>query len=138
MPGSSGFLAPRSIGARPLSVDTLSIRSRRRIPLRRRQEHSSTHVRADSQTQGYLFDRRQIGRTIRAEWGMPCDEESYVTCVRRFGRPEISDDERGIEHITGARMAQTNGHEVGFCQGTLTNQLTNLLGPTESVSSYIS
>ncbi|KAL5527685.1 hypothetical protein ACEPAG_6486 [Sanghuangporus baumii] len=60
---------------------------------------------------GYLFDRRQVGRTIRTEWGVPCDDDSSVTCVRRFGRPETNEDERGIEHITGARMAQTNGHE---------------------------
>lgn len=61
---------------------------------------------------GYLFDRRQVGRTLRAEWGMSCTDEHYVTCVRRFGRPELEGIGRGVEHITGARMAQTNGDEV--------------------------
>lgn len=44
---------------------------------------------------------------------MPCNDDDYVTCVRRFGRAERGPGEfRGNEHITGARMAQTNGHEV--------------------------
>lgn len=68
--------------------------------------------------QGYLFDRRQVGRSLQAEWGIVCDDESYVTCVRRFGRPVgVEEGEREgqryrSDHITGARMAQTNAHEV--------------------------
>ncbi|THH06795.1 hypothetical protein EW145_g3845 [Phellinidium pouzarii] len=62
---------------------------------------------------GYLFDRRQVDRTLRAEWGVPCNNNDYVTCVRRFGRTQRGPAEAlGAEHITGARMAQTNGHEI--------------------------
>ncbi|KAH8118555.1 WD40 repeat-like protein [Phellopilus nigrolimitatus] len=69
-----------------------------------------TFVVAGESPHGYLFDRRQVGRTLQGEWGVPCTDENYVTCVRRFGRTQRV-SRRG-EHITGARMAQTNGHEV--------------------------
>ncbi|KAJ3553208.1 hypothetical protein NM688_g3741 [Phlebia brevispora] len=62
---------------------------------------------------GYLFDRRQAGRYLQEEWGVPPDHTGVVTCVRRFGR--ASDDPKkrtGREHITGTKMATTNGHEV--------------------------
>ncbi len=63
--------------------------------------------------QGYLFDRRQSGRHLLEEWGVPPDRGDVTTCVRRFGRSAHRADERtGFEHITGARMATTNGHEV--------------------------
>ncbi|KAG5649030.1 hypothetical protein DXG03_000379 [Asterophora parasitica] len=67
---------------------------------------------------GYLFDRRHIGRDLREEWGIPeaaDDDDSLVTCVRRFGRPKQTGGERRNrrpEHITGARMSGSNGHEV--------------------------
>ncbi|EMD40731.1 hypothetical protein CERSUDRAFT_111309 [Gelatoporia subvermispora B] len=62
---------------------------------------------------GYLFDRRQVGRFIREEWGMSPDANDLTTCVRRFGRATRGPSERrGYEHITGAKMAQSNGHEV--------------------------
>ncbi|KZT74391.1 WD40 repeat-like protein [Daedalea quercina L-15889] len=62
---------------------------------------------------GYLFDRRHAGRVLKEEWGIPPDSDSVTTCVRRFGRVTRGPSEsRGYEHITGARMASTNGHEV--------------------------
>lgn len=60
--------------------------------------------------QGYLFDRRQCGRRLREEWGMLLDDKDLTTCICRFGRESNKED--GHEHITGARMANTNGHEV--------------------------
>ncbi|KDQ64539.1 hypothetical protein JAAARDRAFT_187861 [Jaapia argillacea MUCL 33604] len=62
---------------------------------------------------GYLFDRRQAGRILKEEWGMVPDSDDVVTCVRRFGRKSRGPGERkGSEHVTGARMAESNGHEV--------------------------
>lgn len=62
---------------------------------------------------GYLFDRRQTGRQLQHEWGMPPDDDHLTTCVRRFGRADFNSNERrGFEHITGTRMASSNGHEV--------------------------
>jgi hypothetical protein len=65
--------------------------------------------------QGYLFDRRQSKKHLRAAWGMECDEDALTTCVRRFGRRSRSSnagERERFEHITGARMPSTNGHEV--------------------------
>jgi hypothetical protein len=59
---------------------------------------------------GYLFDRRHIGRYLEQEWGIPPDINQATTCVRRFGRQKMP---RKYEHITGVRMSQVNGHEVG-------------------------
>ncbi|KAI0081776.1 WD40 repeat-like protein [Panus rudis PR-1116 ss-1] len=62
---------------------------------------------------GYLFDRRQIGRRVEQEWGVPPDSTKLTTCVRRFGRPERGSGEmKATAHITGSRMASSNGHEV--------------------------
>ncbi|KAI0796668.1 WD40-repeat-containing domain protein [Abortiporus biennis] len=62
---------------------------------------------------GYLFDRRQLGRHLEEEWGVPPDSHSLTTCVRRFGRPNSgSNRDLRYEHITGARMATSNSHEV--------------------------
>ncbi|KAA1466403.1 WD40 repeat-like protein [Dentipellis sp. KUC8613] len=62
---------------------------------------------------GYLFDRRQSGRFIKEEWGVPPNDDELTTCVRRFGRRTRGPSERkGCEHITGARMPGSNGHEV--------------------------
>ncbi|KAI0352957.1 WD40 repeat-like protein [Trametes cingulata] len=62
---------------------------------------------------GYLFDRRHAGRHYREEWGQPPDSDEVTTCVRRFGRSTRGPHERrGLEHITGSRMASSNGHEV--------------------------
>jgi len=62
---------------------------------------------------GFLFDRRQTGRTLQEEWGVPCTTDDYVTCIRRFGRKERARGERkGLEHVTGTRMSQFNGHEI--------------------------
>ncbi|KAM5540516.1 hypothetical protein V8D89_005974 [Ganoderma adspersum] len=62
---------------------------------------------------GYLFDRRHAGRLFAEEWGQPPDSSEVTTCVRRFGRNGRGAHERtGREHITGSRMASSNGHEV--------------------------
>jgi hypothetical protein len=62
---------------------------------------------------GYLFDRRQTGRRLEYEWGVPVDAANLTTCVRRFARPDRGMGEyTGYEHITGARMAVSNAHEV--------------------------
>ncbi|PCH41019.1 WD40 repeat-like protein [Wolfiporia cocos MD-104 SS10] len=62
---------------------------------------------------GYLFDRRHVGRSFQEEWGMSPDVDNVTTCVRRFGRTSLAEGERaGHEHITGAKMASSNGHEV--------------------------
>ena len=75
--------------------------------------HAYQYAHLCIHVQGYLFDRRQAGRYLREEWGMPPDPHDVVTCVRRFGRPgDHPDKGTGREHITGARMATTNGHEV--------------------------
>lgn len=59
--------------------------------------------------QGYLFDRRQL----RAGWRMSAGTDDFVNCVRRFGRRKRGPGEvRGGEHITGARVSRSNGHEV--------------------------
>lgn len=59
--------------------------------------------------QGYLFDRRQIGRLLQTEWGVPVEDSSLTTCVRRFStkaKPSLHD------YITAARVSSSNGHEV--------------------------
>ncbi|KAH9899867.1 WD40 repeat-like protein [Cubamyces lactineus] len=62
---------------------------------------------------GYLFDRRHAGRHFCEEWGQPPSHSDLTTCVRRFGRRTRGEHERrGLEHITGSRMASSNGHEV--------------------------
>lgn len=44
---------------------------------------------------------------------MSPEPDSLTTCVRRFGRESSAPGEtKGFEHITGARMAKSNGHEV--------------------------
>ncbi|KAH9853471.1 WD40 repeat-like protein [Lenzites betulinus] len=70
-------------------------------------------VVAGASPYGYLFDRRHAGRHFREEWGQPPSQDEITTCVRRFGRTTRGRHERrGLEHITGARMASSNGHEV--------------------------
>ncbi|KZS97694.1 WD40 repeat-like protein [Sistotremastrum niveocremeum HHB9708] len=62
---------------------------------------------------GLLFDRRQLGRNIQAEWGIPCDQDALTTCVRIFGRRQLGRYEhKGEEHVTGARMSQSNSDEL--------------------------
>ncbi|KAI0771629.1 WD40 repeat-like protein [Trametes elegans] len=70
-------------------------------------------VVAGASPYGYLFDRRHIGRQFREEWGQIPNSDEVTTCVRRFGRTTRGQHERkGLEHITGSRMASSNGHEV--------------------------
>ncbi|CCM01584.1 uncharacterized protein FIBRA_03644 [Fibroporia radiculosa] len=59
---------------------------------------------------GYLFDRRHAGKSFQEQWGMAPDPDGVTTCVRRFGR--ATGEQGDYEHITGARMANSNGHEV--------------------------
>ncbi|KDR83708.1 hypothetical protein GALMADRAFT_54302 [Galerina marginata CBS 339.88] len=63
----------------------------------------------------YLFDRRHLRRTIEHDWGkVPRAGREATTCVRKFGRErETSNSQSGRRpHITGARMSNSNGHEV--------------------------
>jgi hypothetical protein len=67
--------------------------------------------------EAHLFDRRQIGRHLQEEWGMPPTIGDVTTCVRRFSRHSRAPGEaKGYEHITGARMSAWNGHEVGLSE----------------------
>ncbi|KAF8605379.1 WD40 repeat-like protein [Ceratobasidium sp. AG-I] len=62
---------------------------------------------------GHLFDRRMTGRNLREERGMDGeDSDELVTCVARFGRSKEKEDADRGPHVTGARMARSNGHEV--------------------------
>ncbi|SJL07535.1 uncharacterized protein ARMOST_10885 [Armillaria ostoyae] len=60
---------------------------------------------------GYLFDRRHLQTTSQPSSVFSTD---LTTCVRRFGRPEPTDDadNRRRQHITGARMSSHAGDEV--------------------------
>ena len=59
--------------------------------------------------QGYLFDRRQIGRLLQAEWGVPVETGSPTSCVRRFSSKAKP---APYDYITAARVSSSNGHEV--------------------------
>jgi len=59
---------------------------------------------------GYLFDRRQIGRHLDAEWGMPVDSDNMTTCVRRFARRR-KEGRDWMDYITGTRVTES-GNEV--------------------------
>ncbi|KAF4601999.1 hypothetical protein EYR40_005200 [Pleurotus pulmonarius] len=65
---------------------------------------------------GYLFDRRNTGRSFDEEWGAlpPTTGPSIATCVRRFGRKFKPPNDVYGAHITGARMSAHNGHEVPY------------------------
>ncbi|KAL1946798.1 hypothetical protein VTO73DRAFT_14902 [Trametes versicolor] len=70
-------------------------------------------VVAGASPYAYLFDRRHAGRHFHEEWGRPPSRDDVTTCVRRFGRTARGPHERrGLEHITGAKIASSNGHEV--------------------------
>ncbi|KAI0723306.1 WD40 repeat-like protein [Earliella scabrosa] len=70
-------------------------------------------VVAGSSPFGYLFDRRHAGRHFQEEWGQPPDSNGVTTCVRKFGRRTRGQFERKDNaHVTGSRMASSNGHEV--------------------------
>ncbi|KAG9127634.1 hypothetical protein FRC07_011378 [Ceratobasidium sp. 392] len=64
---------------------------------------------------GHLFDRRMIGRDMHDERGAGerlNGSNDLVTCVARFGREASREEHDSGPHVTGARMAQTNGHEL--------------------------
>lgn len=58
-----------------------------------------------------------VGRILKAEWGQDIsieDDDATTRCVRRFGRLKRGPKERKSQtHVTGARMADSNGHDVG-------------------------
>ncbi|KAF8309338.1 WD40 repeat-like protein [Clavulina sp. PMI_390] len=75
-------------------------------------------VVAGEMQHAYLFDRRMTGR-IEERWGIPLNAaavgsaDDSVRCVRRFGRASRADGERPRDsHVTGSRMASSNGHEL--------------------------
>jgi WD repeat-containing protein 42A len=72
-------------------------------------------VVAGNSPYGYLYDRRHLRRVIESEWGaIPRAGQEATTCVRKFGRLVASErtTSRRLDHITGARMSRSNGHEV--------------------------
>lgn len=73
---------------------------------------------AGEMAHAYLFDRRMTGR-IEDRWGVPLTvdgNENGIHCVRMFGRASRGSGERnGEAHVTGARMAKSNGHELLLC-----------------------
>ncbi|KZT26871.1 WD40 repeat-like protein [Neolentinus lepideus HHB14362 ss-1] len=67
---------------------------------------------------GYLFDRRQVGRSLQEEAGVPDSIEDLARCVRRFSRKHRRGErKKGREYISGVRMAESNGHEVLMTYG---------------------
>ncbi|QRV87975.1 WD repeat protein [Ceratobasidium sp. AG-Ba] len=66
---------------------------------------------AGEDAHGHLFDRRMVGRNLQEEQGLRRNDE-LVTCVARFGREASREQADPNPHVTGARMAQTNGHEA--------------------------
>jgi len=78
---------------------------------------------------GYLFDRRQIGRLLQAEWGVPVEDGSLTTCVRRFASKAKPSS---YDYITAARVSSSNGHEVILSYGGHSVYLFSTLDdPTE-------
>ncbi|KZO97971.1 WD40 repeat-like protein, partial [Calocera viscosa TUFC12733] len=70
-------------------------------------------VVAGSSPYGHLFDRRMIPRLLKEEWGVKAHDDELAQAVRRFGRRNIPTYEKARDaHVTGSRMAESNGHEV--------------------------
>ena len=84
-------------------------------------------------TQGYLFDRRQIGRLLHAEWGVPVEESSLTTCVRRFSTKAKPSP---YDYITAARISSSNGHEVRRLYRVITTTYHNRVIRLSYVSVY--
>ncbi|CUA69076.1 WD repeat protein iqw1 [Schizosaccharomyces pombe 972h-] [Rhizoctonia solani] len=62
---------------------------------------------------GHLFDRRMVGRDLNDERGNPgVKGQDLVACVARFGRDAEREANDHNAHVTGARMARSNGDEV--------------------------
>ncbi|TDL29744.1 WD40 repeat-like protein [Rickenella mellea] len=75
---------------------------------------------------GYLFDRRQIGRVLKEEWGVVCDRDDIVPCVRRFGRQKRATGElRGTEHVTGVKMARNYSGDAVCLYSTLDDPVSS-------------
>lgn len=68
-------------------------------------------------------------RNLRGEWGMGDeDNDELVTCVARLGRSTEKEDASRYPHVTGARMARSNGHEASMrIRPTTTRELTDCL-----------
>jgi len=75
---------------------------------------SLCHFLVLNHSQGYLYDRRQSRFTMASRWGgSPRSGQELTTCIRKFGRPPQSTARHyRREHITGARLSRSNGHEV--------------------------
>ncbi|KZT62944.1 WD40 repeat-like protein [Calocera cornea HHB12733] len=70
-------------------------------------------VVAGSSPYGHLFDRRMIPRLLKEEWGVSAHEDELAQAVRKFGRKVIPSYEKARDaHVTGSRMAESNGHEL--------------------------
>ncbi|KAJ1309089.1 hypothetical protein OPQ81_004767 [Rhizoctonia solani] len=62
---------------------------------------------------GHLFDRRMVGRDPKDERGDTGTKgQDLVACVARFGRDAQREASDHNAHVTGARMARSNGDEV--------------------------
>ncbi|KEP49326.1 histone acetyltransferase SAGA, TRRAP/TRA1 component, pi-3 kinase superfamily TRA1 protein [Rhizoctonia solani 123E] len=62
---------------------------------------------------GHLFDRRMVGRDLKDERGdTGVKGQDLVACVARFGRDAEREANDHNAHVTGARMARSNGDEV--------------------------
>ena len=60
-----------------------------------------------------------VGRIIKEEWGQELADEDELAsnstrCVRRFGRAKRGPKESKDSHVTGAKMADSNGYDVGL------------------------
>ncbi|KAL5636552.1 hypothetical protein ACGC1H_000491 [Rhizoctonia solani] len=65
---------------------------------------------------GHLFDRRMVGRDLKDERGdTGVKGQDLVACVARFGRDAEREANDHNAHVTGARMARSNGDEVLLC-----------------------
>ncbi|EJU06204.1 WD40 repeat-like protein [Dacryopinax primogenitus] len=70
-------------------------------------------VVAGSSPYAHLFDRRMIPRLLEDEWGVQAQDDELAQAVRRFGRRTIPTYEKARDaHVTGTRMAESNGHEL--------------------------
>lgn len=97
-----------------LRPHTVLLRRRWRLCLRECSIYLSRFVTL-IEHQGHLFDRRMVGRILKHEWGQDIDDEddSATRCVRRFGRLKRAPHESSyMTHVTGAKMADSNGNEV--------------------------
>lgn len=120
-----------------VDTNTLSIRRCRRFTvceLAIREVNTMVHWAC----QGYLFDRRNIGRRLAEEWGVPSSTDEVTTCVRRFGRPRREEEKTyRRDSITGSRMSNHTGHEVSKTFDTWEASCSKLIDRFYFVSSRV-